>query len=116
MSHHSDQPFFSQEQLNEWAKNHKADEFTKNMPADQADRLNKIINEDALKVAGATGNFPDGKLTETDEGEIKFAITAIEDRVVVNFGTPVHWVGFTRAQALAVANSLTKHAATIPAK
>ena len=112
MSHHSDQPFFSQEQLNEWAKNHKADEFTKNMPAAQTERLKQAI-EDSKTDAGATNNFPDGKLTETDEGEIKFAITAIEDRVVLNFGTPVHWIGFTRAQALAIANSLTKHAASI---
>lgn len=113
MSHHSEQPFFNQEQLNEWAKNNKADEFSKNMPADQTERLKKIIDESQTD-AGATGNYPDGLLNAIDEGEIKFAITAIEDRVVLNFGSPVHWIGFTRAQALAVANSLTKHAASIP--
>jgi hypothetical protein len=44
MTHHSDQPFFSQEQLNEWAKKHNADEFTKNMPAAQTERLKEKAN------------------------------------------------------------------------
>jgi len=113
MSHHSGHPFFDQDQLNEWLKKNSADEFTKNMPAEQSDRINNLINSQNADV-GATGKFSDGKISKTDEGEIKFAIAAIEDRVVLNFGSPVHWIGLTRAQALSVANSLTKHAASIP--
>lgn len=40
---------------------------------------------------GATGKFPEGKVSEHDEGALRFGIAEAEDYIVVNFGTPVAW-------------------------
>ena len=55
---------------------------------------------------GALGDFPEGKLTKQDEGAIQFAIGAKDGKVVLDFGTPVHWVGMTAQQAADLASSL----------
>jgi hypothetical protein len=71
--------------------------------------------EDSVKEAeqslglGATGQFPGGKLTEEDEGEIKIAVTHKDGKVVLAFGKPVSWVGFMPQEARAVAETLRKH-------
>ena len=57
---------------------------------------------------GPTGQFPDGKLTEHDEGEITLGIAIYKGQVVMDFGTPTAWVGFTAEQALQIAESLMK--------
>lgn len=61
---------------------------------------------------GATGKFPEGKLNATDEGEIQFGIAAdvAANTVVLNFGTPVVWLGLTPDQAIAIADSLKANA------
>ena len=59
---------------------------------------------------GATGRFPEGKLTEHDEGEIQFAIAHKDGKVLIQFGKPVAWLGMTPGQAKDLAESLTKHA------
>jgi hypothetical protein len=61
---------------------------------------------------GATGRFPMGKLTETDEGEIAFGVAAdkASGKVIINFGKPTAWVGMDREQALALAESLRQKA------
>lgn len=83
--------------------------FSKSMPAAQADRIEeKIKDNPMLGALGATGNFPDGKLTETDEGEIMVGITTVQDRIILNFGKPVKWIGFTKEQAIYLANTLIK--------
>lgn len=50
---------------------------------------------------GPTGQFPEGKLTADDEGEIRYAVAADRERqkVVIDFGAPVRWVGMTPDQA-----------------
>lgn len=48
---------------------------------------------------GETGNFPEGKLTNEDEGEIKFGVTTKDEKVILNFGKPCAWIGMTREQA-----------------
>lgn len=48
---------------------------------------------------GATGDFPEGKLTPTDEGEIKLRVGSAKGKVIVDFGTKVLWVGMTAAEA-----------------
>lgn len=119
MAHHGDNPFqdFSNEGLKKLFEQGNEDVFRKSMPAEQAERINDILkNDDTAKKLGATGNFTDGKLNEDDKGEIMVGIAGIEDRVVINFGKPIHWVGLTREQAIGVANSLTKHASVISTK
>lgn len=103
MAHHSDYPFGN------FPENF--DEFKKNMPDDQARRLNDIMAQQLKKSdLGATGKFPDGKLTDSDEGEIRVAIALAEDRVVMNFGKPIEWIGFTKDQAKQIAISLQSKA------
>jgi hypothetical protein len=89
-------------------RNLKPDEFYKNMPADQANKINEALKEKKITI-GATGSFPDGKLTDGDEGEIKIEITQVDGRVVMNFGKPITWIGFTLEQAVQIAESLIKH-------
>lgn len=63
---------------------------------------------------GPTGRFPDGKITETDEGEIQLGITHTpEGKVLMEFGKPIHWIGFTKEQAINIAGNLLKHANAI---
>lgn len=57
---------------------------------------------------GATGNFPDGKITNDDEGEIRIGITTKDDTVVLDFGKPVAWIGFTKEQAKEIGELLIK--------
>ena len=58
---------------------------------------------------GATGKHPEGKLTESDEGEIGFSVFEYEGKIIMNFNTPVYWFGMNKEQAKAVAESLLKH-------
>ena len=55
------------------------------------------------KFFGATGKFPQGHLNEDDEGELKIGIGVSEGKVVINFGTPVVWIGFDADQAVELA-------------
>lgn len=65
---------------------------------------------------GALGDFPEGKLTKTDEGSIQFAIGEKDGKVVLDFGTPVHWVGMTPQQAAEFASTLLKRAREVARK
>lgn len=59
---------------------------------------------------GATGKFPDGKLGDHDEGEFRYRVGSLDGRVVVDFGAPVHSLGFLPEQADELAFCLRKHA------
>jgi hypothetical protein len=70
-----------------------------------------FAREKARPSLGATGLFPEGKLTPTDEGETCIGITHMDGKVVIDFGKPTAWIGFTPDQADDIAALLTKHAA-----
>jgi hypothetical protein len=59
---------------------------------------------------GATGEFPEGKLTENDEGEIRFGVANTAGKVVLDFGKPVAWLGMNPQQAVDLANVLISNA------
>lgn len=59
---------------------------------------------------GATGEFPRGHLTKHDEGEIKLGVTVANNTVVLNFGKPTAWIGFSKLQAYEIAQTLMQHA------
>lgn len=59
---------------------------------------------------GATGQFPEGKLTKQDEGGIQFGVTNTMGKVVVNFGKPVAWLGMRPTDARELARILLIHA------
>lgn len=57
---------------------------------------------------GATGERPGGRLDDTDQGEIKFGVaySPTTQRIILNFGKPVAWIGATLEQAEDLANHL----------
>jgi len=59
---------------------------------------------------GATGEFPEGKLNPTDEGEIRMAIASEGDKVIIAFGKPTSWIGMGKQQALELAKSIIERA------
>jgi len=61
-------------------------------------------------VLGPTGEFPNGKLRSTDEGELQLAIGTVEGLVRVEFGTPVAWLAMSPNDARNLARSLIQMA------
>jgi hypothetical protein len=59
---------------------------------------------------GPTGRFPEGKLNDSDEGEIRVAIGYQEGKVIMDFGKPIAWIGFTPEQAREIAATLIGYA------
>lgn len=100
MAHHGSGPFGNSD---------FSDFFKKSMESNQSDRINEALKKSPMPDLGATGKFPDGKLNQSDEGEIMVGITSVEDRVIVQFGKPVSWIGFTKEQAKDLAASLIKY-------
>ena len=96
MSHHADEPF---------------DE-----PAFQS--RNKLLRGllDTTGFRGAIGSHPDGKLTPADEGAIQFAIGEANGKVVIDFGTSVHWFGMNPQQAADFASVVLKKAREVGRK
>lgn len=60
--------------------------------------------------------YPQGKITEHDEGQVGLRIAADPRRqvVVIEFANPVKWLGLPREEALGLAALLTKHAQSLP--
>lgn len=65
---------------------------------------------------GATGEFPQGKLTQDDEGELRAGIAVYKDKIVINFGKPVTWLALDTVQALDLAKMLTEKATEVQSK
>lgn len=65
---------------------------------------------------GATGEYPQGKLNEQDEGELTLAVSAdkASGRILLQFGKPVAWFGMDAAQARAVGAMLIEKANQLP--
>ena len=59
---------------------------------------------------GATGKFPQGKLIEKDEGELRFKVGAYEGKVVLDFGKPVAWIGMDPNMAIQLGETLMRRA------
>lgn len=67
------------------------------------------IDAEGFKL-GATGQFPDGKLSDNDEGEIMIGIAVYRGRVLFNFGKPVQGIGLTPEQAEQIGRDLINKA------
>lgn len=59
---------------------------------------------------GPVGDYPHGMLTKTDEGSIQFAVGDKDGKVVIDFGSPVAWIGMTPQQAMDLAASIMSRA------
>lgn len=69
-----------------------------------------LVPSEETQQPGPTGEFPEGKLTENDEGEIKMQISAYKGKVIVNFGVPVASIGMSAKQARSLATALWNQA------
>ena len=80
---------------------------------DFLEEVNKLKNKLNDEKLGATGKFPQGKLTENDEGEIKISIGSSKGKVVIDFGKSIAWIGFDPQQAHEIADLIKRHADNI---
>lgn len=62
-----------------------------------------------MEKLGPTGQFPDGKLEENDEGQIKMLISSSEKHIRIDFGKPVAWFAMEKSQALTFAFNVLSH-------
>lgn len=89
---------------------HSPQQLPQELQEQLLESLNKMADTAEQYKLGPTGKFPEGKLTDNDEGEIQIAITQTDGKVVLNLGTPVAWLGFTPEQAEQIAYSLIENA------
>lgn len=73
---------------------------------ERRDTMRKLLNTTGF--IGATGLFPHGQLGPHDEGELRFRVSTIDGRIVLDFGKPVHSLGMTPQQACDLAGDLIK--------
>lgn len=59
---------------------------------------------------GATGEFPQGKMNEDDEGELRLAVATRDGKVIIVFGASVAWMAMPPEDAKALAECIIKHA------
>jgi hypothetical protein len=78
MSHHGPSPFERED----------GPDFQK-----RANLMRQLLNTTGFR--GAVGSHPDGVLRKGDDGLIQFAVGDEEGKVVIDFGTPVAWLGMT---------------------
>ena len=77
-------------------------------PKGTPNNIGKIFQNSLL---GATGKFPEGKINDTDQGEIMCAIGIEKNKVLFSFvAKPIAWIAFSKEQAILIAESLTKFA------
>jgi hypothetical protein len=84
-------------------------------PKEHIESFRKLMQDKkALEtVFGDTGQYPEGYLNKDDEGELRFGIARDGDKVVLNFGKEVAWIGFGADQAIQLAMSLVREAGRI---
>lgn len=97
MAHHGPNPFDDPEEA-------KKLEIARS----RNERIRNLLDTTGFR--GALGEFPEGQLTKQDEGAIQFAIGAKDGKVILDFGTPVHWVAMTPQQAADLASSILSKA------
>jgi hypothetical protein len=55
---------------------------------------------------GPTGEFPQGRLNETDRGEVSLAVSRDGDNVRVDFGTDLSWLAMSTETTIEFAKAL----------
>jgi len=124
MGHHSDQPFDGDPEAFRKAFEEKTKMADAESEQGKAEMMEKIQSRqklmrgllDTTGFIGALGSHPEGKLTPADEGAIQFAIGEQNGKVVIDFGTPVHWLGMSAQQAADLAGDLMKWARLVGRK
>ena len=62
----------------------------------EIDGLFGFKKDEVSNKLGATGKYPEGKLNEHDEGEITFAMAIDKGKLIMRFGKPLEWIGFSK--------------------
>ena len=65
------------------------------------------------KLLGETGDFPRGKLNADDEGGLRIAVGVKDRTVIIAFGKEIAWLGMSKPEALALAESIKARAEEI---
>lgn len=86
-----------------------SEQFADLLKSPENPRLHELLKKKDPNKLGGTGEFPMGKLNNDDEGEIRIGITKSNGKVIIDFGKPVHWIGFSPEQAKQVAESLLRN-------
>ena len=87
---------------------HHSEDELKNVNPESMERMKRKF-ERTLNNLGATGQFPNGKWQDSDEGEIRFAVGHKGEKVFIEFGKSVRWIGLNGNQAIDLGNALLKH-------
>lgn len=53
--------------------------------------------------------YPAGKLNKDDEGIIAFRITNKDDKIIIDFGKSIYWLGLEIKEAKGLRDLLNKH-------
>jgi hypothetical protein len=71
--------------------------------------LTELIEKFNSSSLGATGKFPDGKLNDNDDGEIRFSLTVQDGKLIIfDFGKNIKWIGFTKKEAIQIRDLLNE--------
>ena len=84
--------------------------------AENPEQMRSLIEkfqQEAGEPIGATKRFPEGKLTNDDEGELRFAVSTQANKIIVEFGKPVAWLGLTKELALQLSDILKQRASEL---
>jgi hypothetical protein len=57
---------------------------------------------------GKTGRHPKGKLTEHDEGGLRYGVGIAKNNIIIDFNTPVTWLGLDIESAVVLKNALVE--------
>ena len=63
-----------------------------------------------LTAPGPTGDYPEGKMSEQDEGGLMMVAGNKDGQVFLCFGTPVSWISFGAEQAKEIAANIANQA------
>ena len=69
------------------------------------DRCVQVITNKG-EFIGKTNEYPDGKLNNHDEGELRIAVTVKGGRLIIDFGKQVKWLGFDKKTAQALLETI----------
>ena len=85
-------------------------------PQMEMQKLQDRLLKDSAK-SGKTGDYPEGMYGPEDEGAVRFGIAADvrNNKVALNFGTPVAWMAMSPDQARNLGQALIKCAGTVEA-
>lgn len=61
------------------------------------------MTEKSKEEIGPTGDYPQGKLNESDEGALNIGLATIDGNVMFNFGKPIVWFAMPLNEAYSFA-------------